>query len=108
MMTDEQFNQKVEELLKDYKGQVDHFYEAVGMVSVGRLVGWRVMRLVASRRCWELSCQLFGDLKKELPERGRYAHKSVGLKIVDKLGGYWDVVRGEKSFRMSQDRRSLE
>lgn len=108
MMTDEQFNAKVEDLLKGFTGQLDQFYEAVGMVYMGRLMGWRVMRLVASRRCWALSVELFGDLKTELPERGAYAYKSVGLKIVDEIGGYWKIVKGLQSFKTAENRRLVE
>jgi hypothetical protein len=30
-----------------------------------------------------------------MPERGRLAHKSIGLAIVDKVGDYWEVIQGK-------------
>ena len=95
--TEEEFMIKIESALKEYSGPVDHFYEAVGMVVVGRLMGWRVMRLVASRRCWSAADRILGDPKELMPERGPYAYKSVALKIVDAVGGYWDFVSGKKA-----------
>jgi len=29
-----------------------------------------------------------------MPERGRFAYKSQGLKIVDNIGDYWDFING--------------
>lgn len=97
MITDEELMQRIEKATEGYKGQIDHFYEAVGMIVVGRLTGWEVMRLVSSRRCWSAASACFGDPKELMPRRGRYAYKSLGLKIVDKVGGYWDYISGKKA-----------
>jgi len=29
-----------------------------------------------------------------MPQRGKYSHKSIGLRVVDEIGGYWDVIKG--------------
>jgi len=100
MITDEEFSEHVENTLKDYKGDLNNFYEVIGMVYVGRLMGWRVIRLVSSKRSWTLASKLFaglGDLKVILPEEGDYAYKSVGLELVKKIGGYWDIIKGSKN-----------
>lgn len=96
MINDEELIKKIEQVTNEYRGNLDDLYTIVGMVVIGRLMGWRVIRLVSSRRLWSLGCKLFGDLKSDeiMPERGLYARKSVGLAVVDKLGGYWDFVRG--------------
>jgi hypothetical protein len=87
---------RIDEVTDNFTGRLDDFYTVVGMVVVGRLIGWRAIRLVSSRRVWAMACKLFGDLKtgEIIPERGVYARKSVGLAIVDKVGGYWDIVKG--------------
>lgn len=97
LLSDRELLDRVEEVTKNFKGQADQLSEAIGMMVLGRLVGWRVVRLVCSRRCWETATRLFGDPKELLPERGRYAYKSLGLRIVDKIGGYWDFIRGSRS-----------
>lgn len=94
MMTDEELMKNIDEVSKNFKGQLDDLYLAVGMIVVGRLFGWRVIRLTASRSQWARAIKYFGDLKTLMPERGKYAHRSVGLKIVDDVGKYWDVVKG--------------
>lgn len=88
---------KIEQVCTDFTGQIDHLYEVVGMVVAGRLFGWRVMRLVSSRRCWTLAFKLFGDPKLLMPERGSLTRKSIGLDIVDGIGRYWDVISGKSN-----------
>lgn len=96
--TTESFNpellQSIDTVCTDFKGQLDDLYKVVGMLVVGQLYGWRVMRLVACRSVWSNSTKLFGDPKLLMPDRGRLAHKSLGLKAVDAFDAYWDVIRG--------------
>lgn len=97
MISDDELNQKIEQVCEEFHGQLDHLYQAVGMIVVGRYFGWRVMRLVAPARTWRLATKLFGDPKLLMPERGRLAHKSVGLKLADRIGDYWGIIRGSRS-----------
>jgi hypothetical protein len=97
MITDEELIVKIEEVTKDFSGQLDHLYEAIGMIMSGRLLGWRVMRIVSSRRCWMMASKLFGDPKLLMPERGKYYYKSVGMKIIDTAGDYMEFIRGTVS-----------
>lgn len=107
MITDKELQDKIEELGRDYKGQIDDLYQIVGMVVMGRLFGWRVIRMVASRRLWNHACVYFGDLKSVLPERGRYATRSAGLRVVDELGGYWDFIKGGVNKMTSVERKTI-
>jgi hypothetical protein len=96
-ITEQEMIRKIEEVSTNFKGQLDDLQAAVGMLVVGRLFGWKVMRLVSSRRHWTVACKLFGDLKELLPDRGLLVHKSVGLELVDKAGDYWGIIKGEVS-----------
>lgn len=109
MMTKEQLNERIEEVCGIFHGQIPDLYQMIGIVIVGRLFGWRVVRLTASRRMWMMVTRMFGDPKVWMPERGRLAHKSVGLKIVDKLGDYWDFINGvtPRDGISEQDRKLL-
>lgn len=97
MITDEELMKQIDEVTEKFSGQLDQLYEAIGMITTGRLLGWRVMRLVSSRRCWMLAAKLFGDPKQLMPERGKYYGKSVGMKIIDQTSDYWDVIKGNIS-----------
>lgn len=96
-MNDEEIKEKIENVCNNFHGQFPDLFQMIGIVVVGRLFGWRVVRLVISRRLWELLTKWFGDPKEWMPERGRLAHKSLGLKIVDGIGDYWGVIRGDRS-----------
>jgi hypothetical protein len=97
MLSDAEWNEKIETVCGEFVGQIDDLYAVVGMMQVGRLYGWRVMRLASRRGHWSLAIKLFGDPKTLLPERGKLAHKSIGLAFVDKSHDYWEVIKGHIS-----------
>jgi len=97
MITDEELEAKIEKVCDGFVGQLDDLYAAVGLIVVGRRYGWRVMRLISSRRHWSLAADLFGDPKELMLERGRCYKKSLGCEIVDKVGEYWSFIRGHKT-----------
>jgi hypothetical protein len=94
MIIDDELSSKIESVCADYAGTMDDLYSVVGMIVVGQLFGWKVLRLASSRRHWSKSIKLFGDPKLYMPERGPLSYKSLGLVISDNLGRYWDIVRG--------------
>lgn len=106
MITDKELNAKIETVCTEFSGQLDDLYAVVGMIVVGRLFGWKVMRLVSRRGHWALAAKLFGDPKTLMRERGVLAHKSVGLKICDECGKYWEVIQGVIHTN-AQDRKSV-
>jgi len=97
LMNDKELMIKIDEVTTKFNGQFDDLTAIVGMVMVGRLYGWRVVRLVNSRRHWMLACKKFGDLKLLLPERPDLADKSVGLRVVETVSDYWDFINGAVS-----------
>ena len=78
-MTDEEMMKKIDDVMLSFTGQFDDLSQIVGMIVLGRQYGWRVIRLVHSRRSWTLACKYFGDLKLILPKDGKpeYVRKSV-------------------------------
>lgn len=107
-MTDRELLKRIEDVVTSYQGPADELSDSIGMLVLGHFVGWRVVRLVLPRRTWPIATRLFGDLKELLPERGRYAHKSLGLALVDRIGGYWDFIRGAKDALPLHDRVRLQ
>jgi hypothetical protein len=79
----------------EFVGQIDDLYHAVGMIIIGRLYGWEVMRIAAPRRIWTVATEHFGDPKELMPRRGELSHKSIGLEIADGVGSVMKVLRGD-------------
>jgi hypothetical protein len=104
MKTDEELNARIEELCETHRGQLDDLYRAVGMMVVGKYFGWRVMRLVSTRSDWANAVKLFEDPKEWMRERGRFADRSLGLKIADEMGKFWEIIKGHVSVS-AHDRR---
>lgn len=98
MITDEELLHRIEDTIREYKGDISYLNEAVGMIVVGRLMGWEHQRLVTSRSAWSFASKLFGDPKSPdfMPRRGRLAYKSCALHLIDKIGDYWGVVSGRR------------
>jgi len=107
MLTDKEFNEKIETVCTEFVGDLDDLYSAVGLVVVGRLYGWKVMRLVSSGRHWTLAGRLFGDPKLLMRERDVLTFKSVGLSIADKAGEYWEFVKRHKSIPI-HERKAIQ
>lgn len=109
-MTEEELYKQIDEVSVSFRGQAPELYQMIGAVVVGRKFGWRVVRLTVSRRMWMRISKSFGDPKVWMPERGPLAYKSLGLKIVDQIGDYWDFINGAISRRgcPEQERKALQ
>ena len=94
IISDEELLKRIDTVSGEFKGQLDDLYKVIGMIVMGRFYGWRVVRLVSTRSLWATATKLFGDPKLLMDAEGKYASKSVGLKIVDDAGKYWEAVRG--------------
>jgi hypothetical protein len=94
-LTHEQAEQ-IEQVCTEFHGQLDDLYKAVGMMVVGQLYGWKVMRLVSARSTWTTAIKLFGDPKTLMPDEGKLWRKSYGYSFIKKSEKlYWDFVKGQ-------------
>lgn len=103
-MTDQEMLDLINQKAAEYTGLGGNLISAVGILVLSRIYGWKVMRLISSRRQWNLANEIFGDIKTVTPDRGEYARKSVGLAIADKIGNYWAFMRGEKNSKDDLDK----
>ncbi len=97
MISDPELLKLIDEKVTGYKGDITYLNEAVGMVVVGRLIGWEHQRMVTSRKCWTFATKLFGmDMKSPelMPKRGKLAKQSGALAIADSIGGYLAYIKG--------------
>jgi hypothetical protein len=103
MMTDEELIVHLDKLAQEFTGDFTELSSAIGAFWLGRVYGWRVLRIVTSSRIYTRHQRILGlDFKKELPRETAYSRKSVGYKIVTLAGKFWDVVQGKDSIDPKQ------
>jgi hypothetical protein len=106
MMTDKDLMGEIERVSTGFHGQIDDLYKAVGMIIVGRLFGWKVMRLASPRSTWVIATELFGDPKLLMEPEGVLAHKSFGLNFCKEAKEYWEFVKGNRPIGTT-DRKNI-
>lgn len=86
----------VDDISRDFKGQFDELEAALGMLLLGRLVGWKVLALIHNKRTIRKYEEILGiSIREAFPEEGPLSHKSVAYEVVKKLGQYWKGVSGD-------------
>ena len=96
---------RLDVICRDFKGQFDELEAALGMVVLGRLVGWKVLALIHNKRTIRKYEQILGiNIREEFPEEGPLAHKSLAYQTVKAVGKYWKAVSGDEPV---PDRRML-
>lgn len=97
---------RVDVTVREFRGNFDELESALGMLLLGRLVGWKVLALIHNKRTIRKYEQILGiSIREEFCEEGPLAHKSVAYEVVKKLGQYWKAVSGDVRV---QDRRELK
>lgn len=87
---------QVERATDEFQGLFDELESALGMLMIGRLVGWKVLVLIHNKRTIRKYEQILGiNIREAFPEEGPLATKSLGLELVKKLGNFWKAVSGE-------------
>jgi hypothetical protein len=86
-------------------GQFDELENAIGMLMIGRLVGWRVLAIIHNKRTIRKYEEILGiNVREMFPEEGPLASKSIGYKAALAIGNFWKAVSGDISI---PDRREL-
>jgi len=87
-----------------FRGNIHHLEMAIGMLTIGRELGWKPLLLIHDKKTIRRSEEILGVNFRELfPEIGKNADKSVAWKLVQKASNFWKAVRGEtKGIRTNQ------
>ena len=95
-MTEKDLVRIIDQATTRFEGDMTRLESAIGMLFLGRLFGWRVLVLTHNKRTIRKYEEILGvDVRKEFPEIGPLAHKSVGLEIAEKAGSFWKAVSGD-------------
>lgn len=100
-----------------FKGQADDLYMAVGALVVGRLFGWRILRLTLDSKQYAKYQRILsqgldepGDFhfNEWMRERDRLSYKSVSLAMLDTLGDFWAACKGRIAEFPISKRRDIQ
>lgn len=96
----------LDEVVRRFDGQFDELENALGMMLIGRLVGWKLLVLIHNKRSIRKYEEILGiKIREAFPEEGPLTHKSAAYEVIKKLGNYWKAVSGEAKV---EDRRALQ
>lgn len=88
--------QKCDQAAAQFKGQFDELESALGMLLLGRLVGWKVLVLIHNKRTIRKYEKILGiDIRESFPEEGPLVGKSVAYAAIQKIGNFWKAVSGD-------------
>src|SRR5690349_21974357 len=97
---------RVDDIARNFVGQFDELEAALGMMLLGRLVGWKVLALIHNKRTIRKYEEILGiNIREAFPEEGPLAEKSQAYMLVKKLGQYWKAVSGDLKV---ENRRELQ
>ncbi len=87
-------------IIKEFKGTLMELEGAIGMLFVGRRVGWKPLMLMHDRKTIKKYEKILGiKIQDEFPDVGEYAKRSIAwrfyTKISEKLRSFWKSVKGE-------------
>ena len=87
----------VDNAIHEFEGNVDHLEGAIGMLFIGRHVGWRPLLLVHNKRTIRNFEKILGDIdiRKFFPEDTPRSERSQAYKVARALGKFWKAVSGE-------------
>ncbi len=102
------FDDHIRGVVEAYQGDATVLGNAIGALVLGRLVGWRALRVVYSTGSYTKYQKILGiQFKDVLRERDIYSKKSLGLSILDEVGGFWDFCRSSAGPAELHGKRSL-
>ena len=88
--------ERIHKTAHEFSGDFGDLETAFGMLVIGHLVGWKVLVLIHNKRTIKKYETLLGiDVRREFPEEGPLAAKSLGLELAKKLGSFWKAVSGD-------------
>jgi len=87
---------KVNDQASIFKGHFDELEKAIGMLFLGRLVGWRVLVLLHNKRTIRKYEEILDiKVREYFDEEGPLTSKSVAYELVKKAGNFWKAVSGD-------------
>lgn len=83
--------------IAEFNGVGTTLESAIGSFVLGQHYGTKVLRILHSPATYRKYEKILGiKFVDHCPERTQMSRKVIGIKVADRLGGFWDVVMGRK------------
>ena len=95
---------RIDDSTYEFQGLFEELESALGMLVLGRLVGWKVLLIIHNRRTIAKYEKILGiDIREEFPEEGPHAYKSLGYTLAVKAKEFWKVTTGNYKIKERRD-----
>lgn len=95
-MTNDELVSLLDKAVKNFRGDSTTLESAIGMLVMGRQVGWRVIVLIHDKSTIKKYEKILDiNIREVLPETGPLAKKSIAWEAAQKVGNFWKAVKGE-------------
>jgi hypothetical protein len=104
-MTQEELDDYFRNLMETFKGDLTDLADAVGALNLGKVYGWKVLRIIYSPVTYRKYQKILGlDFKEVLEDKTDFSERNRGYKIALELNKYWEIVQGAFSIDSKEKR----
>ena len=104
MLSNKELIDTCEKAILRFSGNSAKLKAAIGMLHMGRLLGWRAMYLMHDKKTIRNYEEILGiSIREVLPEDGEFSKKSVAWVAAQKISNFWKAVSGEEPGIKSPD-----
>jgi hypothetical protein len=97
-MTNEELFLHMDNFIKTYKGDAGVLFSVVGVVFVGRVYGWKVIRLFISQSTYAKYQKALGlEFKSIMPAETDFSDRALAYKAIKRLKEFWSIIKGSIS-----------
>ncbi len=96
MLLTEKEQKHLHHILTTYKGRGDHLQDALGALLIGKVYGWRVLRVMYGGKVYaRFQRDLELDFKEWCEPETEFAARHRGYQMALKVEDFWKLIRGE-------------
>ncbi len=102
----QQYIEIISKAVENFHGQADELENAIGMLMIGRIYGWKVLVIIHNKRTIRKYEKILDiNIREMFPPEGPLAHKSIGYKMARTVSNFWKAVSGDIKI---ENRRMLD
>ena len=95
-LTDAELVELIASSFNRFEGTADSWESAVGMMFLGKYMGWKIVHLVHSQATVKKYEKILGiDVKTDFEPSTDASQRSVAWKAIEGFSNFWKAVKGE-------------